>query len=59
MFNYLIEEYDVSYLIALLQQQGIETADRIANSLISQTKSWHRWEESQEIYQKQEIFTGI
>lgn len=59
MFNYLIEEYDVSYLIDLLQQQGIETADRIANSLISQTKSWHRWEESQEIYQKQEIFTGI
>lgn len=59
MFNYLIEEYDVSYLIDLLQQQGIETADRIANSLISQTKSWHRWEESQEIYQKQEVFTGI
>jgi len=59
MFNYLIEEYDVSYLIDLLQQQGIETADRIANSLISQTKSWHRWEESQEIYQKQEIFAGI
>ena len=59
MFNYLIEEYDVSYLINLLQQQGIETADRIANSLISQTKSWHRWEESQGNYQKQEIFTGI
>jgi hypothetical protein len=59
MFNYLIEEYDVSYLIDLLQQQGIETADRIANSLISQTKSWHRWEESQGNYQKQEVFTGI
>jgi predicted transcriptional regulator len=59
MFNYLIEEYDVSYLIDLLQQQGIETADRIANSLISQTKSWNRWEESQGNYQKQEVFTGI
>jgi arginine utilization protein RocB len=59
MFNYLIEEYDASYLIDLLQQQGTETADRIANSLISQTKSWHRWEESQADFQKQEVFTGI
>lgn len=59
MYNYLIEEYDVSYLIDLLQKQGTETGDRIANSLISQTKSWYKWEKTQSDFESQEVFTGI
>jgi hypothetical protein len=59
MYNYLIEEYDVSYLIDLLQKQGTETGDRISNSLISQTKSWYKWEKTQSDFESQEVFTGI
>ena len=59
MFNYLIEEYDVAYLVNVLQKQGSDTADRIANSLISQTRSWNDWERKQAEFQAQEIFTGI
>jgi len=59
MFNYLIEEYDVAYLVNILQKQGSDTADRIANSLISQTRSWNDWERKQSEFESQQVFTGI